>query len=46
MGFLTGTFIKKKNMVDLKKKEVLKRESFKESPVPIVVNSFKHEVDG
>jgi hypothetical protein len=46
MGFSTRTFIKKKNMVDLKKKELLERESFKESPAPIVVNSFKHEVDG
>jgi hypothetical protein len=46
MGFSTRSFMKKKNMVDLKKKEVLQRESFKESPAPIVVNSFKHEVDG
>jgi hypothetical protein len=45
VDFLMGTFIKKKNMVDLKEKELPQRESFKESPASIVVNSFKHEVD-
>lgn len=46
MGFLIRSFIKKKNMVDLKKKEVFKCELFKESFILIVVNLFKYEVDG